>query len=102
MTATLIDAMDTLQANSAASPARGGVVSAVNRGSLFLVLGKYGARDDQTLDLLGALIDLGDLRVAVEFFHRVFRSRQTPVAQRRWFFGLTKWRLAKRNKLPGE
>jgi len=43
-----------------------------------------------------------NLGALVEFFHRVFRSRQTPVAQRRWFFGLTKWRLTKRNKLPGE
>ena len=38
----------------------------------------------------------------LSFFAQIFRSRQKPVAQRRWFFGLTKWRLAKRNKLPGE
>jgi len=43
-----------------------------------------------------------DLQTLVDFFHRVFSSRQKPVTQRRWFFGLTKWRLAKRNKLPGE
>lgn len=43
--------------------------------------------------------DMGKL---VEFFHGVFHARGKPVAQRRWFFGLTKWRLAKRNKLPGE
>ena len=38
----------------------------------------------------------------LSFFDQIFRSRQKPVAQRRWFFALTKWRLAKRNKLPGE
>jgi hypothetical protein len=36
------------------------------------------------------------------FFNRIFRSRQKPIAQKRWFFNITKWRLAKRNKLPGE
>jgi hypothetical protein len=43
-----------------------------------------------------------DLQTLVDFFRRVFCSRQKPAAQRRWFFGLTKWRLAKRNKLIGE
>ena len=38
----------------------------------------------------------------LDFFERVFTTRQKPAARRRWFFGLTKWRLAKRNKLPGE
>lgn len=36
------------------------------------------------------------------FFDHLFSTPLKPVAQRRWFFGLTKWRLAKRNKLPGE
>jgi len=36
------------------------------------------------------------------FFEKIFSSQEKPVAQRRWFFPLTKWRLAKRNKLPGE
>ncbi len=43
-----------------------------------------------------------DMAALVAFFDRMFHSTQKPVAQRRWFFGLTKWRLAKRNKLPGE
>jgi len=43
-----------------------------------------------------------DMNLLLEFFDRVFRFHQKPVAQRCWFFGLTKWRLAKRNKLPGE
>jgi len=43
-----------------------------------------------------------DMNMLLAFFDRVFRKPQRPVAQRRWFFGLTKWRLAKRNKLPGE
>lgn len=43
-----------------------------------------------------------DLQALVDFFRRVFDSRKKPVAQCRWFFGMTKWRLAKRNKLPGE
>lgn len=38
----------------------------------------------------------------LEFFERVFTDGRRPVAQRRWFFPLTKWRLVKRNKLPGE
>ena len=38
----------------------------------------------------------------VAFFERVFCSAAKPVTQRRWFFGLTKWRFAKRNKLPTE
>jgi hypothetical protein len=43
-----------------------------------------------------------DMNSLLAFFDRIFCSRQKPVMQRRWFFGLTKWRLAKRNKLPGE
>jgi len=43
--------------------------------------------------------DLGRL---VDFFRQVFAAPIRPVAQRRWFFPLTKWRLAKRNKLPGQ
>ena len=43
-----------------------------------------------------------DMNTLLAFFDRVFRQPQRPVAQRRWFFGLTKWRLTKRNKLPGE
>lgn len=38
----------------------------------------------------------------LEFFDRVFSTPVKPVAQRRWFFPLTKWRLAKRNKLSTE
>ena len=37
----------------------------------------------------------------VVFFEKIFSSKIKPVAQRRWFFHLTKWRLAKRGKLPG-
>ena len=43
-----------------------------------------------------------DMNTLLAFFDRIFRQPQRPVAQRLWFFGLTKWRLAKRNKLPGE
>jgi len=43
--------------------------------------------------------DYGEL---LRFFEKVFSSPIRPVSQRRWFFPLTKWRLAKRNKLPGE
>jgi hypothetical protein len=43
-----------------------------------------------------------DKEALVAFFDRIFQSPLKPVVQRRWFFGLTKWRLAKRNKLPGE
>jgi hypothetical protein len=43
--------------------------------------------------------DLGRL---VEFFRRIFFTPLRPVTQRRWFFPLTKWRLVKRNKLPGQ
>jgi hypothetical protein len=43
-----------------------------------------------------------DMDALVQFFDRIFRSQQKPVSQKRWFFGLSKWRLAKRNKLPGE
>ena len=38
----------------------------------------------------------------LDFLERVFTTPITPVAQRRWFFHLTKWRLAKRNKLATE
>ena len=38
----------------------------------------------------------------LEFFDQIFASKNRPVAQRRWFFPLTKWRLVKRNKLPTE
>ena len=43
-----------------------------------------------------------DLSRLVDFFRRIFSTPIRPVAQRRWFFSLTKWRLAKRNKLPGQ
>lgn len=43
-----------------------------------------------------------DMNTLLAFFDRVFQKSVRPVAQRRWFFGLTKWRLAKRNKLPVE
>ena len=42
-----------------------------------------------------------DLNRLVDFFHKIFTSPLRPVAQRRWFFFLTKWRLAKRNKVAG-
>lgn len=38
----------------------------------------------------------------VDFFRKIFQTREKPVTQRRWFFPLTKWRLAKRHKLPGQ
>ena len=38
----------------------------------------------------------------LDFFGQIFTAKVKPVAQRRWFFQLTKWRLAKRNKLPSE
>ena len=38
----------------------------------------------------------------LDFFDRIFTTPIKPVAQRRWFFPLTKWRLAKRNKLSTE
>ena len=38
----------------------------------------------------------------LDFFGQIFTARVKPVAQRRWFFQLTKWRLAKRNKLLSE
>lgn len=38
----------------------------------------------------------------LRFFERIFSTPLRPVAQRRWFFPLTKWRLAKRNKLSTE
>jgi len=43
-----------------------------------------------------------NMNTLLTFFDRIFRSPLRPVTQRRWFFGLTKWRLAKRNKLPGQ
>jgi hypothetical protein len=38
----------------------------------------------------------------LRFFEKIFATQIKPIAQKRWFFGLTKWRLAKRNKLPSE
>ena len=38
----------------------------------------------------------------LDFLGRIFNAKAKPVAQRRWFFQLTKWRLAKRNKLLSE
>ena len=38
----------------------------------------------------------------LDFLGRVFTTPIKPIAQRRWFFPLTKWRLAKRNKLSSE
>ena len=38
----------------------------------------------------------------LHFFEKIFAARIKPIAQKRWFFGLTKWRLAKRNKLSTE
>ena len=38
----------------------------------------------------------------VDFFRTIFENPRKPVTQRRWFFPLTKWRLVKRNKLPGQ
>ena len=43
-----------------------------------------------------------DLNLLVDFFRKIFSNPIRPIAQRRWFFPLTKWRLAKRNKLPGQ
>lgn len=43
-----------------------------------------------------------DLRRLVDFFRVIFSASMRPVTQRRWFFPLTKWRLVKRNKLPGQ
>ena len=43
-----------------------------------------------------------DLNRLVDFFRRIFDTPIRPIAQRRWFFPVTKWRLAKRNKLPGQ
>jgi hypothetical protein len=43
-----------------------------------------------------------DLNRLVDFFHQIFSTPIRPVAQRRWFYPLTKWRLAKRNKLSGQ
>ena len=38
----------------------------------------------------------------LKFFERIFTTPLKPTSQRRWFFPLTNWRLAKRNKLPSE
>ena len=38
----------------------------------------------------------------LDFMGNIFTNPIRPVAQRRWFFHLTKWRLAKRNKLETE
>ena len=38
----------------------------------------------------------------LRFFEKIFAAQIKPIAQKRWFFGLTKWRLAKRNKLSTE
>jgi hypothetical protein len=38
----------------------------------------------------------------LNFMEKIFTSPIKPVTQRRWFFCLTKWRLAKRNKLATE
>jgi len=38
----------------------------------------------------------------LDFMSKIFSTPIKPVAQRRWFFPLTKWRLAKRNKLATE
>jgi len=38
----------------------------------------------------------------LKFFEQIFTMPRKPISQRRWFFPLTKWRLAKRNKLPSE
>lgn len=43
-----------------------------------------------------------DLSRLVDFFRAILANPGRPVAQRRWFFPVTKWRLAKRNKLPGQ
>ena len=38
----------------------------------------------------------------LDFFGGIFSAPYRPVAERRWFFPLTKWRLVKRNKLATE
>jgi hypothetical protein len=38
----------------------------------------------------------------LNFMEKIFTTPIKPVTQRRWFFQLTKWRLAKRNKLSTE
>ncbi len=38
----------------------------------------------------------------LRFFEKIFAAQIKPIVQKRWFFGLTKWRLAKRNKLSTE
>ena len=43
-----------------------------------------------------------DCEKLLGFFQGVFSNPLKPVSQRRWFFNITKWRVAKRNKLPGE
>ena len=41
-----------------------------------------------------------DLNLLVDFFRKIFSSPIRPIAQRRWFFPLTNWRLTNRKKLP--
>lgn len=38
----------------------------------------------------------------LDFLERIFRDPPKPVARRRWYFGLTKWRLVKRVKTTAE
>jgi len=38
----------------------------------------------------------------LDFMEKIFTTPIKPIAQRRWFFPLTKWRLAKRNRLSTE
>jgi len=38
----------------------------------------------------------------LDFFEKIFNVPTMPAAQRRWLFHCTKWRLAKRNKMPYE
>jgi hypothetical protein len=52
----------------------------------------HGNRPNQAYDYAGLLA----------FFEKLFSTPLKPVAQQRWYFKWTKWRLAKRNKLPGE
>jgi hypothetical protein len=64
---------------------------------------KLYARYVQATPLIGnRLSPVYDLSYLVTFFRNIFSSRIRPAAQRRWYFPLTKWRLAKRNKLPGQ
>jgi len=36
------------------------------------------------------------------FLVREIERKEVPIARRRWFYPLTKWRLVKRNKVIGE